>query len=119
MKRKDKEIKFDVTEDTKFTSKDKNLFRKTKIWTEFRKLFLIKHPKCELCGASAQTVHHHHLSDNAKDYMNLDEERFHALCQSCHRFIHARYRVINRKKNPPEPDKRLLSILNDLISSDS
>ena len=99
-----------------WSSEDKTLFRKLKIWIEFRNRIIKERGHCELCGYEKRaTLHHIHLNDSAESYSNLLPERFKVLCNGCHKFLHRVYSSYKRKKDPIKPDLRFESILNEMI----
>ncbi len=51
-------------------------------WRRFRKQFLLENPFCEECGRPANTVHHE--TDHKGNVHLFFNNRFHALCASCH-----------------------------------
>jgi len=99
-----------------WTSDEKAKFRKTSTWIKFRNDFMKRNKNCESCGRKANTLHHHYLNDRASEYSNLDEDRFHSLCHTCHRFIHNLERGIHRKKDPPKPDPKIVALVEQFIT---
>jgi hypothetical protein len=115
--RKKKEIEFKFGVSDTLTSKEKSLFRKTKLWTDFRnKIFKDRNHTCEICGYDKRpTLHHIYLNDKAESYTNLSPERFKVCCSGCHKWLHRIERSYHRKKDPVTPDPRIEQIINEFI----
>jgi hypothetical protein len=70
-------------------NKEKNAFRRTKQWKDFRKKILKRAGgKSELTGRKASGMHCHHLNDSLETYTDLsDEEAFIMVSKQDHKFI--------------------------------
>jgi hypothetical protein len=51
------------------------------------KLYVEKHPDCELCGKRASTAHHYILQSRS-NYLRCDKRNLVAICRSCHYKLH-------------------------------
>ena len=103
-------------EDTIWTTQDKNIWRKSKEWIQFRNNLIKEKGYCELCGYEKRLlVHHIYQSNKAIDYTNLDLIRFKVVDSRCHKFLHGVFSSYKRKKDPIKPDIRLENILNEFL----
>lgn len=75
-------------------SKEKQKFRSTSTWKNWRKYILHKRNyTCEICGiVKKKGLQLHHLDE--ENYTLLQEERFILLCSSCHKEVE---RLVKRK----------------------
>jgi len=116
MGRKKKELIITIKPGEIWDSAQKTLFRKTRLWTEFRNKLVKERKRCELCGYEKRlTAHHIYMNDSAESYSDLSEKRFKILCSGCHKFIHRVWSSYKRKKDPIKPDIRFEVILNEII----
>lgn len=54
-------------------------------WDFLKKLFLSRHPVCQMCGKPAQVPHHPHEADYGKpEYLKKLLEKCVPLCNKCH-----------------------------------
>jgi 5-methylcytosine-specific restriction endonuclease McrA len=99
-------------ESTGYSYKDKQKFRQSRQWQNFRKYMLEKYPACAFCGnsKSTKTVHHTKLCETKEEYENLEETRFIVLCSNCHRTMH----TYANKKALAEPILQLKRILQSI-----
>lgn len=94
---------------TDYTYTDKQKFRHSREWQNFRQYMLSKYPVCAFCGNSKSTKTVHHIKEclTKAEYENLDETRFIVLCSNCHRTMH----TYANKKALSEPIIQLKIIL--------
>jgi len=59
------------------------------IYTELRRVFLLKNPKCEIQveGCTGAATECHHAGRRGKNYLNTDT--FVSTCDNCHKFTEA------------------------------
>ncbi|TSA24390.1 HNH endonuclease [bacterium] len=88
-------IDSDIKNRRNFQNKYKE-YRKSKEWKDLKKLALERaNNTCEICGKSAQVVHHRSYPSNFKDD-NLDNLQ--VLCKDCHYKIHKKQIEYKKKK---------------------
>lgn len=80
------------------TSKERDNFRQTKRWQDFRKkMKMLFNNKDYITQKPLQkTFNLHHLDQRKENYENLDEGRFIPLCKSMHDAIHTVYRYYEK-----------------------
>ena len=67
-------------------NKEKEDFRKTATWKNFRSSLLLERGSyCQCCGVKSKKLSLHHMAE--WDYQNLDKERFVFLCSACHKQV--------------------------------
>jgi len=116
MGRKKKPIVIEYNDDDIWDSVTKTKFRKSFDWIVFRNRIVKERKVCECCGYQRRlTLHHIYMSDSAKSYADLKDERFKVVCSGCHKYLHRIWSSYKRKKDPIKPDPRLEELLNEFI----
>ena len=77
---------------------EKNHFRQSSVWKDFRiKLLNDRGYRCQCCGVTKKKgLQIHHLFPS--EYDNLDPDRFAVLCPSCHNTVSRIERIKHREK---------------------
>jgi hypothetical protein len=75
---------------TLMSSKDRDRFRETPEWMEFRKsLYIQRLGICDLCGKKLKGVWNcHHMNSNKTMYQQLNPQHFMILHKQCHTILH-------------------------------
>lgn len=88
------------------TSKERNKFRSTVTWKNFR-LEILKERGiyCECCGMKHKSLTLHHRNMDKTQYTNLsDVTHFSLLCRNCHDFLHhihtQTFKKLSNQNNP-------------------
>ena len=79
--------------------KKKRNFRASKKWREFRHLkYVEQNGRCPICNMKlGKTANLHHIDLNPDHYEDLSNtDNFVFLCNSCHDFIHYKYKAYCR-----------------------
>lgn len=82
------------------TQRLKTKFRASKKWKEFRHLKYVEQKgKCPICNMKlGKTSNLHHKDLRAENYTDLSKpENFVFLCNTCHDFIHYKYKAFCRE----------------------
>lgn len=80
-------------------NKEKNAYRRTKEWKDWRKRLLEERGTyCQCCGKKTKILDCHHADE--EHYKDLDPEKFFLVCKLCHKCISALEQIKpeNRKK---------------------
>lgn len=80
-------------------NKDKEAFRRSKEWKDFRKRLLLERGTyCACCGKKTKFLDLHHMDE--EHYTDLDPDKFVFVCKLCHKCISALEQIKpeNRKK---------------------
>ena len=65
---------------------EKESFRKTNVWKNFRESLLQKRGAvCECCGTKTKNLQLHHMDE--KNYTDLNPDKFVFLCSMCHKCV--------------------------------
>lgn len=79
-------------------NKEKDEFRKSKEWRDFRKRLIAERGTyCQCCGKCTRLLQCHHI--DASDYKNLDPRKFALVCAQCHRCISDIERIKPENRN--------------------
>lgn len=69
-------------------NKDKEAFRRTKRWIDFRKKLVEERGTyCQCCGKKTKLLQCHHMDGNIENYDKLVPEKFALLCSQCHKCV--------------------------------
>lgn len=73
-------------------NKDKEAFRRSKTWQDFRKDLIQKRGTyCQCCGVKTKILDCHHADE--EHYTDLNPDKFFLVCKLCHKCISALERI--------------------------
>lgn len=102
-------------------SKQKDAFRRTKIWTDFRlEMFDYQDGKDYITqGRLPKGWNLHHANLNPEAYENLNTTDFFCLGNQCHDFIHWLYRYYRKDRSILERIQRVLERMIELSEKEN